>query len=91
MFSRWNYARIKVVEAALNEGRLDEAYERLCAPELKKNRRAQELLRTLAKALMARARLSAQAGRYHLALSDLDRLQNLGRADSDIHRPFHSP
>ena len=51
MFSRWNFARLKVAENALNDGRLDEAYERLRASGVKKNRRAQELLDALAKSL----------------------------------------
>lgn len=83
MFSRWNFARLKVAETALNDGRLDEAFERLRAPGVKKNRRAQELLDALAKSLLARARLAAQAGRYHQALSDLDRLQEIERVDPD--------
>jgi hypothetical protein len=83
MFSRWNFARLKVAENALNDGRLDEAYERLRPPEVKKGRRAQELLDLLAKSLRARARLSAQAGHYHQALADLDRLADIERVDPD--------
>ncbi|MBU0617292.1 MAG: hypothetical protein KKI02_06230, partial [Planctomycetes bacterium] len=83
MFSRWNFARLKVAENALDGGRLDEAYERLRAPDVRESRRAQELLDVLAKSLLARARLAAQAGRYDQALSDLDRLLEIERVDPD--------
>jgi tetratricopeptide (TPR) repeat protein len=83
MFSRWNFARLRVAENALNEGRLDEAFERLRATDVKKGRRSQELLDILAKSLLARARLAAQAGRYQQALSDLDRLREIGRVDAE--------
>ena len=83
MFSRWNFARLKVAENALNDGRVDEAYERLLMPGVKNLRRSQELFDTLAKSLLARARLHAQAGRYQQALSDLDRLAEIERLGSD--------
>ena len=83
MFSRWNFARLKVAENALGAGRIDEAFERLNLPEMKKNRRAQELLDILAKSLTARARLHAQAGRYQAALTDLSKLEDIGRLSSE--------
>lgn len=83
MFSRWNFARLKVAENALDNGRIDEAYERLLTPEVKKMRRAQELLDILAKSLLARARLHARAGRYQEAISDLDRLEKTERMNTD--------
>ena len=83
MFSRWIFARLKAVENALNAGRIDEAYERLSPPELRDLRRARGLLDELSKALLARARLQAQAGRYAEALSDLQRLDRIGRSNPD--------
>lgn len=83
MFSRWNFARLKVAENALNDGRIDEAYERLLLAGVRNLRRARGLLDTLAKSLLARARLHAQAGRYQQALSDLDRLDEIDRLSPD--------
>jgi hypothetical protein len=83
MFSRWIFARLKVSENALEAGRIDEAFERLSVPEIKKTRRAQKLLDALGKALLARARLQARAGRYRDALTDLDRLEAIERSDAD--------
>jgi len=83
MFSRWIFARLKVAENALNNGRIDEAYERLSLPEVKNLRRAQPLLDALGKALLARVRLQARAGHYREALSDLERLQVIERVDDD--------
>jgi tetratricopeptide (TPR) repeat protein len=83
MFSRWNFARVKVAENALSDGRIDEAYERLLVPWVKNLRRAQRLLDTLGQSLLARARLHAQAGRYQQALSDLDRLEKIDRVSPE--------
>ncbi|MFQ5806298.1 MAG: FHA domain-containing protein [Phycisphaerae bacterium] len=83
MFSRWIFARLKAAENALNDGRIDEAHERLAAPEVKNLRRAQDLLDALAKSLLARARLHARAGRYPETLSDLERLQTIERVDAE--------
>ena len=83
MFSRWNFARLKVAENALDDGRIDEAYERLLGAGVRNLRRARGLLDTLAKSLLARARLHAQAGRYQQALSDLDRLDEIDRLSPD--------
>ncbi len=83
MFSRWMFARLKVAENALNNGRIDEAYERLSLPEVKNQRRVQNLLDRLAKSLLARARLHAQAGHYRQALSDLERLLVIERVGSE--------
>lgn len=83
MFSRWIFARLKAAENALNAGRIDEAYERLSPPEMRDTRGARDLLDGLGRSLLARARLHAQAGRYHEALSDLQRLQVIERADAD--------
>lgn len=83
MFSRWMFARLKVAEKALNDGRIDEAYERLSAPDVRNSQRAQDLRDTLGRSLLARARLHAQAGRYREALSDLERLELIERLDPD--------
>lgn len=79
MFSRWKFARIKVAENALDEGRLDDAFDRVRDLDLKNDNRAQDLLSRLAAALLARSRVLAQAGRYVAALADLDRVAVLNR------------
>jgi tetratricopeptide (TPR) repeat protein len=77
MLTRWFFARHRAAQNALNEGRIDEAFERLNRPGVRDDRRAQKLLEELAEALLARARVHAQAGRYRDALADLGRLESL--------------
>jgi tetratricopeptide (TPR) repeat protein len=84
MFSRWMFARLKAAENALDAGRLDEAFERLSPTEVRAHRRARRLAERLGRALLARARLHAQAGRYREALSDLERLEVLECVDADV-------
>jgi len=79
MFSNWMFARLRAAEKALREGRIDDAYERLAAPDLLQDAGAARRLDELAAALIARARLNLQAGRYAEALEDLDRARTLGR------------
>jgi pSer/pThr/pTyr-binding forkhead associated (FHA) protein len=83
MFSRWMFAKLKAAERALDEGRLDEAYDRLAKPDVRENRRARPAVERLSKALLAQARLHAQAGRYRDALLDLDRLDGLERSNEE--------
>ncbi len=83
MFSRWFFARLRAAENALHSGRIDDALVHLQAADPNQNRNAEKLVGELAKALLARARLHAQAGRYRDALDDLDRLQSVGRSDAE--------
>jgi hypothetical protein len=84
MFSRWLFSRTKAAENALRDGRIDEAYDRLRDPEIAGLRGAEPLLDEVAKALAARARLHAQAGRFGHALDDLERVQKLGRETAEL-------
>ena len=83
MFANWKFVRCKAAENALNEGRIDEAYERLTATDLRGHKRAAGLTDDLAAALLARARLHAQAGRYREALDDLERVESLGKTNEE--------
>ncbi len=83
MFARWNFAKLRAAERALADGRLDEAFERLVAADLHTEKRAARVVDGLARGLLARARLEAQAGRYREALADLDRLATIDRVDED--------
>lgn len=84
MLSRWLFSRTKAAENALREGRIDEAYDRLCDPAVAGLHGAEALLDELAKALGARARLHVQAGRFGHALDDLERVQRLGRETAEL-------
>ncbi len=84
MFSRWLISRTKAAQIALGEGRIDEAYERLSAPDMEGLQGTETLLDELAKALGARARLHLQAGRYGHALDDLERIWKLGRETPEL-------
>lgn len=83
MFSRWLNTGIKAAERALSEGRVDEAFARLLQEDTRNQRRIQELLPQLGRMLMARARVAAQAGHYRDAISDLDRLNQIGQSDAE--------
>lgn len=84
MFSRWLHSRTKAAQIALRDGRIDEAYERLCTPDVMGLRGTETLLDELAQALGARARLHVQAGRFGHALDDLDRVWKIGRDTPEL-------
>ncbi|MBU0637445.1 MAG: hypothetical protein KKB50_01165 [Planctomycetes bacterium] len=81
--------RLKAAENALNEGRIDKAYRAALESDLAEHRRGQKLRDDLARPLLARARLHAQAGRYRAALNDLDKLRAIGRGGADEHTLRH--
>lgn len=83
MFGNWNNARVKAADRALQDGRLDEAVDRLIAIQDRKGHSLETVLDDAARALAARARLQAQAGRPQDALADLNKLQQLGKLDAE--------
>ncbi len=83
MFARWLSVKIQAAEAALRDGRIDDAYQIVGEQAVREHRRGRKLLDTLAKPLLARARLHAQAGRYADAMQDLDRLDKINRNSPD--------
>jgi hypothetical protein len=83
MFSRWFYSTLKTAENLIHQGRIDDAFNRLRNLELKEDSRTNAVLDALARPLLARARLHAQAGSYHAALGDLDRLEAIKRTTPD--------
>jgi hypothetical protein len=82
MFSRLFNARIKAAEAALKSERLDEAFRLASAPDLRDNRQAAAVLRTLAERLFQRARQRFADEQFTEALLDLDKAEVAG-APSD--------
>jgi hypothetical protein len=70
--------RIKQCEAALANGRLEEAFELVRQPDLRAHRRGQELVGEIAKALLNRGRTHLGAGALTEAASDCDRAAALG-------------
>ena len=83
MFARWLSVKIQAAEAALRDGRIDDAYQIVGEQAVREHRRGKKLLDKLAKPLLARARLHAQAGRYADAMQDLDRLDKIDRNSPD--------
>lgn len=83
MLFRWRYSALHAAEKALDRSLLDDAFERLREIDLTADSRAQALAGDLARRLLARARLAAQAGDYASALRDTERLAQLGRLDGD--------
>ncbi len=70
--------RIKQAEAALADGRLDEACELLADADLRSHRQAQKLLGGLIERLVARGNEHLAAGRMPQALSDCQQACELG-------------
>lgn len=83
MFARLFHTRARAAERALDQGRIDDAFELAREADFGREPRALKLLDDLARALLARARIHRQAGRYPDAVADLDRLAVLERAGSD--------
>ena len=69
--------RIRQAETALNDGRLDEAFELLRASELREHQRGQRLIGCLARAFAERGNEHLQAGRLAQALADCNKADNL--------------
>jgi hypothetical protein len=83
MFVRWLNTRLKAAQRALDEGRIDEALGAATAADVRDQSDWQPLMEQLGRALLARARLHLQSGRYSDALLDLDRLEPIGRVTPD--------
>jgi tetratricopeptide (TPR) repeat protein len=69
--------RLKQCEHALADGRLDQAYEFARAADFRADRRGQELVDRLARALVRRGEEHAQAGRIPEAAADCERAASL--------------
>lgn len=83
MFSKWLNTGLKAAQRALDAGRFDEAFARLSEREIRNHNQASDLLSDLRKALIARARVSAQAGKGGEALADLEKAAQLGPLPGD--------
>lgn len=83
MFSKWLNTGLKAARRALDAGRFDEAFARLSQRELRNHSQANELLSDLGKALVARARIAAQAGKGADALADLQKAAAVGPLPAD--------
>lgn len=83
MFARGPSTKIQAAEAALADGRIDDAYAVAIDPAVRGDRRLDGLRDGLARPLLARARLHAQAGRFREAMEDLDRLVAIARDSND--------
>lgn len=70
--------RLKRAEHAMNDGRLDEAFEVLSDNAVQAHRRGQELISKLVVKLIARGTEHLEASRHREALADCDRAIKLG-------------
>lgn len=75
--------QIRAAEAALEKGRIDEAFRCATDPEVRKHARGSRLLEKLGKMLLAQARLDAQNGDNLAALDSLDKLAEINRESAD--------
>lgn len=83
MIARWFHVKMRAAERALDQGRIDDALAAARDAELAEHPRGARLLDGLAQALISRARLHRQAGRYDAALSDLAAVAALGRNSAE--------
>lgn len=83
MFGRWLHARMGAAERALDAGRLDDAFAAAREPDVRRHAKGEKLAERVARALLARARVETQEGRYSEALADLDRIRELGLSGAD--------
>jgi tetratricopeptide (TPR) repeat protein len=70
--------RFKQIEAALNDGRLDGAWDMLQDPDVRGHRAGQKLLGQLTQAYLKRGREHLDAGNFDAALGDCGRAEKLG-------------
>lgn len=78
MFGRLLGVRLKAAEAALRDGRLDEAFRLAMAGDIRGHRRGTVLLPELADKLVGRAREHLNEERFAEALVDLDKAEGCG-------------
>jgi len=76
--------KIKQAETALDDGRLDEAFELLGDQELRNHRRGQRLLGRLARALARRGREHLEAQRLQQALADCNKAEELAGKVTEV-------
>ena len=84
MLGRLLSTRLRAAEAAVRQGRLDEAYRIALAPDIRAQRRGAALLRRLSDKFIARAREHFASDRFSEALRDLDRAETGGAAQERI-------
>lgn len=76
--------RLKQLEHALGDGRLDHAFELASSAKLRSDRHGQELVTQLAVALMQRGAQHADAGRISEAAADCEKAANLAGNTPEI-------
>ena len=76
--------RLKQAEAALGDGRLDEAAELAVAADFRAHARGQELIGKLARALVQRGREHLQAARLPQALADSQKAEKLAGSLAEV-------
>lgn len=76
--------RIRQAESALNDGRLDEAFELAGASEFRSHARGQKLIGLLVKALVERGESHRAAGRLAQASADCDKARQLSGNDDAV-------
>ena len=70
--------RIRKAEVALNDGRLDEAYQQAIREDVRDHRKGQKLVGKLQRAYEKRARIHLSGGNAMAAMTDADRAYRLG-------------
>jgi hypothetical protein len=84
MFGRLATDRIKTAEAALNEGRLDQAADLLTAVDAASLQKASRLAESVVSALLQRGQEHMLSRRFQLALVDFDKAARCGIMDHRV-------
>ena len=84
MFERLNILRFKTAEGALADGRVDEAYAILTAPDMSDHRKAKDLLKTVGERLLARGQDHLMGRRFAEAMADFDRAARCGNSPEKV-------
>lgn len=78
MFGRLLFLRLRSADAAIREGRLDDAHRIVTSPEVRAHKRGEALMSELADKLIERAREHFAGERFAEAMRDLDHAEQLG-------------
>jgi hypothetical protein len=78
--------RLKQAEAAVADGRLDEAFDIVQSEQIRQHRRGQKLIGRLARAFAKRGRENLEAERVQLALIDCNKAEKLAGNTDDVAR-----
>jgi hypothetical protein len=76
--------RLKQAASAIDDGRLDEAFDIVQSKDIREHRRGQKIINRLARAFAQRGRENLEAERIQLALADCNKAEKLAGNSADV-------